>query len=383
MEKLVKKYAMKLVEQGLAEPGAPLVGGLDAEVVWNRDDPLCSLLEEVFDRLNIQSLIFTRPAEPYFSILNHLSERTDDAIHPEDCETRTFLHDIPVARKLTAGRIIEALKKRKSLYVRGEGIVTFGTVSPEQAFVTCSSVCFAGFVKFFLDYCNGRRDPRAEAVFQRAFAAYRDFVTTLPEGKPLHKGPYHNPQEVIDAMIEAGKRTINSRMVDSYFGNISYRLNGTIYISRTASSLDELAGCIDACPMDGSSCAGITASSEYTAHKEILENTDNRAILHGHPKFSVILSMICDKKDCNRKDRCHIACPEKRFVRNIPIVPGEVGTGPTGLCRTLPPAIRGNRGALVYGHGIFTVGREDFREAFANLLQIERMCMEEYEKHLG
>jgi len=387
MERLVKKYADKLVAQGLAEPNTPLIGGLDAELIWNRDAPSCILLEEVFTGLNINSLLFTKPAEPYFSILNYLAGRSNDAIHPEDCETRTFLHDIPVARELTAANIIAALKKRKSLFIAGEGIVTFGTVSPEQAFVTYSSVCFSGFVKFFLDYRTdvkaGRRDPKAEAVFAEAFTTYRDFITALPEGRPLQKGPFPDSERVIKAMIEAGKRTIDYRMVDSYFGNISYRLRDTIYISQTASSLDELAGCIDACPMDGSSCAGITASSEFTAHKEILSSTENRAILHGHPKFSVILSMICEEEACDQKDRCHIQCPKKRFVRDIPIVPGEVGTGPTGLCHTLPPALRGNRGTLVYGHGLFTVGKEDFREAFANLLQIERMCMEEYKNGVG
>ena len=58
-------------------------------------------------------------------------------------------------------------------------------------------------------------------------------------------------------------------MVDSYFGNISYRDGNTIYISQTGSSLDDLAGCIDPCPVDGSTCAAITASSEYSAHRDI------------------------------------------------------------------------------------------------------------------
>jgi len=386
MERLVRKYADKLVAQGLADAGAPLLGGLDAELVWNRDDPACTLFEEVFAGLNINSLLFAKPAEPYCSLLDYLAAGSSDAIHPEDCETRTFLHDIPVAREFAPPVIIAALKKRKSLYIAGKGIITFGTVSPEQAFVTYSSVCFAGFVKFFLDYqrstTTGSNSTDAKEVFHKSFAAYREFITSLPEGAPLRKGPFHASEEVIGAMIEAGKRTIDCRMVDSYFGNISYRLDDRIYISQTASSLDELAGCIDACPVDGSSCAGITASSEFTAHKEILSNTENRAILHGHPKFSVILSMICEKETCDQKDRCHITCPEKRFIRDIPIVPGEVGTGPTGLCHTLPPALAGARGALVYGHGLFTIGKDDFQEAFGNLLQIERMCMEEYERKL-
>jgi len=65
-------------------------------------------------------------------------------------------------------------------------------------------------------------------------------------------------------------------------------------------------------------------------------------------------------------------------VEDIPIVPGEVGTGPTGLCRTLPPALEKSRGAIVYGHGLFTTGRDDFNEPFGTLVAVETMCREKY-----
>jgi hypothetical protein len=117
---------------------------------------------------------------------------------------------------------------------------------------------------------------------------------------------------------------------------------------------------------------------EFTAHRQIVVNTGMKAILHGHPKFSVILSMDCPKEDCDLRGQCHIKCREPRFVADIPIVPGEVGTGPRGLCNTLPPAIQGRRGAIVYGHGLFTVAEDDFNIAFANLLDVERTCREIY-----
>jgi len=149
-------------------------------------------------------------------------------------------------------------------------------------------------------------------------------------------------------------------------------------ISQTGSSLDELAGCIDPCPLDDSSCTGITASSELVAHNEIYLLTENRAILHGHPKFAVILSMDCDLPDCPNRNLCHIKCTMDRFIHDIPIVPGEVGTGPTGLCNTLPPSIKDRRGSIVWGHGLFTAGKSDFNEPFKHLLDIENMCRVEY-----
>ncbi len=380
MEQLVKKYAGKLIAAGLAEN--PLVCGLDDEVVWNRTDEDIPVLEQVLAGMNINSLICARPAEPYLTIFHFLSSRYPESITPGDCETRTFLHDVPVIRDFASTSILTQLRRRKSVVVAsGDGLrlITFGGVSPEQAFVSLSSVCFSGFVLFFSDYLADCRQGTITEEQQQAFDKVVSLLAPPHRTAPtLAAGPFRSEQQVYQAIIEAGAYTVDYGLVDSYFGNISYRLGQTIYISQTGSSLDALAGCIDPCPMDDSSCAGVTASSELVAHDEIYKNTDNRAILHGHPKFAVILSMDCSDFDCINRDHCHIKCTRKRSVEDIPIVPGEVGTGPTGLCHTLPPAIQNKRGVIVWGHGLFTVTSEDFNEAFKHLLEIENMCREEY-----
>jgi ribulose-5-phosphate 4-epimerase/fuculose-1-phosphate aldolase len=247
-----------------------------------------------------------------------------------------------------------------------------------------SSVCFAGFVKFFTDYLEALEKGVAAA------AAHDLFDAVIPCLEPAHKdlpnlisSPYENEETVYSAIIEAGKKTVEYDLVDSYFGNVSYCWNGTLYISQTGSSLDELGGCIDPVPMDGSTSAGLTASSELSAHMETILKTGCRAILHGHPKFCVILSMDCDpveKAACRFSQQCHIKCPKKRFVGTTPIVPGEVGTGPTGLCNTLPSALLQSNSAIVYGHGLFTTGKENFSDAFHALLEVENICRKAYFK---
>jgi hypothetical protein len=159
MEALIRKYAGKLV---------------DAEMIWNRDDPARQVLEEVFAGLNIQSLLFCPIAEPYRSVIDYLAGRADGAIFHRDTETRTFFHDLPVASSFRAAAIIEALKERKCVIVSRKGIVMFGTVSPEQAFITFRSVCFAAFVKFFTDYIEDLRRgsvaPDQEKTYRHALA---------------------------------------------------------------------------------------------------------------------------------------------------------------------------------------------------------------------
>ena len=379
MKKLVEKYARKMEEAGLAQPGAPLIGGLDADIVWSRDGEGRSVLTKVFEGLNINSLLYAQPAEPYRTIIEFLAANAGDAIQPSDCETRTFMHDLPVAAGFDAGEITTHLRRRKSVIVPGRGIVTWGTVSPEQAFIFYSSACFACFVKFFTDFLASKRNDSVSPDQRRVMHTACRYLDQIPEHPPeLMRGPFLTEEDVYAAVSEAGRMTVKYRLVDSFFGNVSYVFNDTLYISQTGSSLDELEGCIDPCRLDGSSCASITASSEYVAHRSIVENTGARGILHGHPKFSVIMSMDCPEQDCPNRGRCHVACTKERAVGDIPIVPGEVGTGPTGLCHTLPPAIAGRRGAIVYGHGLFTLVGDDFNGAFANLLDIERTCRDTY-----
>ncbi len=384
MERLIRKYVDKLVRAGLAEGGAPLLGARDAELFWNREDKARPLLEEVFAGLHISALLFAPPAEPYRTVVDYLARTAPrGVIEPQDTETRTFLHDLPVVTAFDSREIIRALKSRKCAVIPGRGIVASGTVSPEQAFVTFSSACFACFVKFFADYLrdirNGSASPEQQWAFQQAAGrlappARLDF--------PLLPGPFRDEAAVLTAMEEAGKATVECRLVDSYFGNLSCLFNEILYISQTGSSLDELRGCIDPVPLDGSSCVGITASSELSAHRAIVARGTHRTILHGHPKFSVILSLACEERNCELRGQCHLRCPRPRQAAGVPIVPGEVGTGPHGLCHTVPPALAGHRGVIVYGHGVFTVGKIDFTDAFAALLEIENACREAYFSNL-
>ncbi|MGL1864065.1 MAG: class II aldolase/adducin family protein [Pseudodesulfovibrio sp.] len=379
MKNLCDKYARKLAEQGLAALGDSLVAGLDAELVWNREDPRTEELAKVFDGLSINSLVFSKPAEPYATIIDFLASRYPDVIRPEDTETRTFLHDIPVCHEFSAEAIIANLKKRKSVIIPGEGVVSYGTVSPEQGFVFYSSTAFACFVLFFSEYMIAARAGDIDAEYQ---AAFEKVVSLLPAPRTdlpvLASAPLNGEDDILAAIAAAGRATVEYGLVDSFFGNISWRENESIYISQTASSLDELEGCIDPCPMDGGSTHGITASSELSAHEGVYRRSDVRCILHGHPKFSVIMSMDCDKADCENRGQCHVKCSEARTVEGVPIVPGEVGTGPTGLSNTLPPALVESGSAIVHGHGLFTSGAADFNDAFKALLETENRCREYY-----
>ena len=382
----VEKTASKLLAHGLASsPGDAALYARDDEIVSNRLDIEPSIVR-LFDRLGINSLLMLAPASPYREILGELCAGGEDVIEPRDGETVLFLHDIPVVSPEDPDALLAALARRKGCLLRDGRIVSHGTVSMEQAFVTAGSICFSTYVKTFLDFLNfstgcGRTRPYSPERERRI----RDLLATVPpppvEGI-LPSMPAGTPSEVAAAMDACGKKTVEARLVDSFFGNLSWCDGKELFISQTGASLDELPGCIDRIPLDGSSTAGLTASAETGTHLAIYEETGARAILHGHPRFSVILSMYCTETDCRHDADCSRTCPVSRRVDDIPVVPGEVGTGRYALSRTVPPAIRGHRGVIVYGHGVFCAGGS-FPETFGRLASIERNCLARYRALVG
>ncbi len=391
MQRLVNKYLDKLESQGLAKKDDAIFLALDADLFSNK--PLSGdvlVLKQVCELMNIGSLLFAEPTEPYRRIIREITAydrncRDLKKIVPMDCETRTFFHDIPVVDEFSPHAIADALSHRKSAIIKGRGIIAYGVVSPEQAFVSFSSICFSCFVKYFydslvhFDSCV-QTDIPVKEEYLKAFVAIVEMVRSAPSPKfrrALRAKAPVTADEVIAMLSEAGKAVVESHLVDSYFGNICYVYEGHIFISQTGSSLDELDDCIDIVPLDGSSSVGITASSELSAHKNIYFGTGCNAILHGHPTFSVILSMYCRKEGCDRS-LCHKACREKRNILQTPIVSGEIGTGPTGLMNTVPLAMKHSGAAIVYGHGVFTAGHGTFQVPFDMLTEIEIKCRKEY-----
>lgn len=389
MLSLIKKYINKLHSQGLADKDEAILLALNAELYCNKPIAGNALkLSRVFELMNINSILFSNPAEPYKTLINEIIKydslcKEQSKIMPMDCETRTFFHDIPVIDDFSTVKIAEALSYRKSVIVKNHGIVTYGTVTPEQAFVFFSSTCFATFVKYFYDsllYFKKCRD-KGTAPDSAYLFSFRNMIVNLKpiiyDYPKLFSARPNNEDEVIRMLSEAGRSVVQKGLVDSYFGNISYVFEDKIYISQTGSSLDELEGCIDIVPLRGSSSVGITASSELSAHKRIYKETGCNAILHGHPKFSVIMSMYCEKEGCDRS-LCYKACKERRYAADVPIVSGEIGTGTAGLMNTVPAAMKEGKCAIVYGHGVFTAGNDNFSKPLEMLMDIENRCHREY-----
>ena len=381
MRDQIDKYTAKLLADRAAVPGAIAFAAQDDRLITGGNDELAPLAGEVISRLSCLALVAARPSLPFAELLVARAPAGRDRIVPSDTETRTFLHDIPILRReelqVEPGeRLARLLANRKGVVAEGIGIVATGAITVEQAYINYSSVFHSTFVKYLTDLL---RDGFLLPGERDAFARFRSaWLRPLAAAGLVFRGQLEDPATILAELVAVGRYTVERGLVDSFFGNISCRLNDTVYISQTASSLDELAGCIDPVPMDNSSTFGITASSELLAHRKIYEETGCRVILHGHPKFAVVMSMLCEEENCPVSD-CWRDCVKVRFLGDAPVVAGEIGAG--GLAKRVAPVIGAKGRAVVYGHGVFTIGN-DFGEAFRALVEVENWCREEYFRRL-
>ncbi|MFO7930690.1 MAG: class II aldolase/adducin family protein [Thermodesulfobacteriota bacterium] len=384
MDRETGGYETRLYSQGLAEPGTALFAAAETDGCTNRRHEDCLTLNHLLQDVNAGAIVYAKPAEPYATAIYFLAKTSPERIiKPEDSETRMFLHDLAVAGGFDRPSIARALSGRKCVIVPHHGIIACGRNTAE-AYVHFSAACFSGFVKFFSDTLQEKKTGGIEKPREQAFLSACSHLPLPPVfNGGLMNGPFENAYQAKAAITEAGKKIIDSGLVDACFGNISYRVKDTLYISASGSFLDELENEVLAVSIKDGSCNTGKPSSELPAHQEIASSDDCRATLHGHPLFSVILSMDCLKKDCRHTGSCHTDCPAEREIEGVPVVPGETGGGRFGLCKTVPPAVKRTGAAIVYGHGVFTSTRKDFNAALGRMADIERACRDIYFERLS
>jgi ribulose-5-phosphate 4-epimerase/fuculose-1-phosphate aldolase len=380
MHDQIAKYTAKMISEGASLAGRIAFAAQDDCMISDGEPALASLSEAVLSRLNCLAVVAAAPALPFADFLVRRAAAHEHDIVPRDTETRTFLHDIPIVRTGEPGsdlaeKIANLLGNRKGIVVEGIGIIASGSLTVEQAYINWSSVFHSTYIKYLEDLLeHGFMLPGEEEAFDHF--RRESLLPLSSEGLEFRQGPFLEKKVILEEIARVGRYTVQRRLVDSFFGNISYSNGELIYISQTASSLDELSGCIDPVPFENSSTVGITASSELVAHRSVFERTGCRAILHGHPRFAVVMSMICEEKESCSITDCWKECAKVRFLGGTPVVAGEIGAG--GIAKNVPPVIGRSGAAVVYGHGVFTLGMTDFREAFQALVDVENWCRTEY-----
>ena len=173
-----------------------------------------------------------------------------------------------------------------------------------------------------------------------------------------------------------GKKLASSGLVSSRFGNISVRTKDGLMIKRTGVMLDSIESADDVIDISlYTSRDDSIASTETPSHRAIYLATDAKAIIHAHPQFAVVESLLC-KNEILPLDTEGIP-----FLGTIPIVDGDTGT--QELCDNLARAYsksahpKGVKGVVNRGHGSFAAG-PDLKDCFNTTAMIEHSSKVKY-----
>ena len=368
MQQQLDHYIQMLIDEQSVKSCNIAICSQNDTVCKSGNPKLARLAEQTLQRLNCAAVIIAEPFHPFPMFLSRRATSDTGCIVPRDSESRSSLHDIPLIREtqdqsVLLDTICKALRKRKGCIVEGIGIISQGALTVEQAYIAWSSLLHATTIKYFEDLFTSGPLLKEEAY---ALTYYKKHCL-----KPLAINsqvflatPPSTYQEIISEMSLTGRMTVELGLVDSFFGNISFVSENKLYISQTSARLDQLTTQIDAVPFDETSTAGITASSELPAHRAVMLATKCNAILHGHPRFPVIMSFFATPGTNQFFD----------LIGPFPVVGGEGGVG--GLAENLPKAFcqTDSKAVIVRGHGVFAISHSGFNKALSTLTEVELYC---------
>ena len=163
--------------------------------------------------------------------------------------------------------------------------------------------------------------------------------------------------EPLPEMANFGEKIVRAGLTTSRFGNISILSGNLIFITKTGSMLDELdENQIIDVDLFGPCIHDALASTETCVHRSIYLKSNANAIIHTHPPYSVVMSLLEDK--ClTPKDS-----EGSHFLKEIPIVDGTFGT--EKLAENVSFSLQNKRLCIVRGHGVFAIG-ENLRDAYS------------------
>ncbi len=174
----------------------------------------------------------------------------------------------------------------------------------------------------------------------------------------------------IQEMAKFGNMLVLHGLVESHFGNISIRRGSKILITRSSSPLDGITEkSVVEVDIDKPSSPDAIASSELPVHKAIYQYTLALAIIHAHPPFAVIESLLA------QENIIPIDIEGQYFLHQIPVVGGVAGT--SELAKNTREALKDHKGVVVSGHGTFAVGKT-LEEAYFITAQVEHSCRLKY-----
>ena len=159
-------------------------------------------------------------------------------------------------------------------------------------------------------------------------------------------------EATFSAFRDIGRDLFLRGMVGSHAGNLSVRTGAAIWITRTGAMLGRITrnDVIEVDPA-GPDPIDSRASSELTVHRAIYHATGAGAVVHAHPPYATLLSMLQDELTPVDSEGYYVL--GRVHVVSI----GTIGTaGLPESARAVSEALKEQRIVLLKGHGSFARG---------------------------
>jgi L-fuculose-phosphate aldolase len=167
------------------------------------------------------------------------------------------------------------------------------------------------------------------------------------------------PKALAKTFRTIGRDIFLRGLISSHAGNMSARTGDRICITRRATMLGNLtAGDLVEVPIEGDDPRTLMASSELVVHRAIYGATSALAIVHAHPPYATLLSMIQDELIPADSEGAYL-------FKKVPVVStGKMITiGSAEAAVLVSEMLKEYRVVMLRGHGSFARG-DTLEEAY-------------------
>ncbi|MBP1734543.1 MAG: L-fuculose-phosphate aldolase [Deltaproteobacteria bacterium] len=175
---------------------------------------------------------------------------------------------------------------------------------------------------------------------------------------------------------EIGRDIFLRGLISSHAGNMSARVVDRIYITRKSSMLGKLQQKdVIELELGKDDPQAQMASSELVVHTAIYRNTSALAIIHAHPPYATLLSML--------KDEIVPVDTEGLYLfKRAPVVSPAKTIGSEESAAFVSEQLKENKIVIIKGHGSFARG-ETLEEAFMYTSSLESSCFFLWNLHIA
>jgi len=175
-------------------------------------------------------------------------------------------------------------------------------------------------------------------------------------------------EEATFAMFrDIGRDLFLRGLISSHAGNISLRIGGKICITRRGSMLGRIMqeDLVDV-DLDKPDSHVLRASSEIVVHRAIYRNTSALAVVHAHPPYATLLSMLWD-------ELIPVDSEGSYLFKKVPVMSVEKTIGSLESAQLVSEALKDYRIVMLRGHGSFARG-DMLEDAYMLTSSLEASC---------